>query len=469
LIRACAMDTTTRGHTPVAARALIMERVLSDLAQDVLVPSRACRQAIVQWFQSTAATTAATSDGNDNDKDDPVVQEIQTLLDEIRTNQQAQQTAVPLEVPSMGPVQQVSDGGWTISTECRRDPQTGQLLNGCLQGSTLQPVHIGTETWKFMKQANETIVQKGGLEQHKSQYQGGKKGKKRPRHNAAQEDERRRTIWSQFQTFLQHHSPPPQVVIDGANIGFYQSNFVGAPRHLDYVQVDWMIQHLERELASKSASTSDGDIVEGNDLASQQPQEKESGKKVPRVLVFLHERHLNGVPRKFQNLVQSWQSAGQLYTTPFGMNDDWFWLQAALHWKCLFVTNDEMRDHFFQMLAPRSFVSWKERHQVHFSFGDWVRRSPDPSQEQQQQNQQSTRSRQVLLQYPEPYSRRIQRIAPPDNGNKDQPPTTGLVIPLPKQGDENRFLDGKHVDDSAPTEELYLCIRATTTTYRPTA
>ena len=34
-----------------------------------------------------------------------------------------------------------------------------------------------------------------------------------------------------------------------------------------------------------------------------------------------------------------------------------------------------------------------------------------------------------------------------------------LVVPLAKRGDSNRFLDGSHdADDSAPTEETYLCI-----------
>ncbi len=33
------------------------------------------------------------------------------------------------------------------------------------------------------------------------------------------------------------------------------------------------------------------------------------------------------------------------------------------------ITNDKMRDHHFQMLSHRSFLRWKERHCVHFSFG----------------------------------------------------------------------------------------------------
>ncbi len=33
------------------------------------------------------------------------------------------------------------------------------------------------------------------------------------------------------------------------------------------------------------------------------------------------------------------------------------------------VTNDEMRDHHFQMLSHRSFLRWKERHCVRFRIG----------------------------------------------------------------------------------------------------
>jgi ribonuclease P protein 3 len=31
------------------------------------------------------------------------------------------------------------------------------------------------------------------------------------------------------------------------------------------------------------------------------------------------------------------------------------------------VTNDQMRDHHFCMLAPRFFLKWRERHQVRMS------------------------------------------------------------------------------------------------------
>jgi hypothetical protein len=61
------------------------------------------------------------------------------------------------------------------------------------------------------------------------------------------------------------------------------------------------------------------------------------------------------------------RAADELFTTPGGSNDDWYWLYAAVLAGASgrLVTNDELRDHVFQMLpAPRLFYKWKERHQV---------------------------------------------------------------------------------------------------------
>ena len=149
----------------------------------------------------------------------------------------------------------------------------------------------------------------------------------------------------------------------------------------------------------------------------------------------MHERHFSRklMPVWAQPIVNKWINSEILFQAPAGMNDDWFWLHAAL-WggrSTLVVTNDEMRDHNFQMLSPRSFLRWKERQQIHFSFGVW-----------------NGERRPLLLEYPAKYSRRIQRV------------DDGLVVPLPKRGDQNRFLDGLHVaNDDEPEEETYLCIR----------
>jgi len=117
-------------------------------------------------------------------------------------------------------------------------------------------------------------------------------------------------------------------------------------------------------------------------------------------------------------MTQRWRDEGVLYSTPSGANDDWYWLYAAL-WLNLdgegssevvssgaeetetspnqgaptisnslssgthklferlhFVSNDEMRDHYFCLPSKtvsvadvHSFMRWKERHQCHFDFG----------------------------------------------------------------------------------------------------
>lgn len=45
-------------------------------------------------------------------------------------------------------------------------------------------------------------------------------------------------------------------------------------------------------------------------------------------------------------------------------------MMIAIKFKCLLITNDEMRDHLFQLLGNDFFPKWKERHQVRFSFSD---------------------------------------------------------------------------------------------------
>jgi hypothetical protein len=227
--------------------------------------------------------------------------------------------------------------------------------------------------------------------------------------------QQRRSHWDQFHLFLSKNDTGIDVLIDGANVGYYEQNFNGAPKHVDYHQINWMVHHVMDRLKQK-------------------------------VLLIMHSRHFasNFMPKYAQPIVQGWIEQNILYQTPPGMNDDWFWLHAALHFgpgTCI-VTNDEMRDHHFQMIAPRSFIRWRDRHQIHFSFGRWI--THDPNESRSDQNRQ----REVLLQYPDPYSRRIQRVL------------DGLVIPLPKRGDTNRFMDGVFIaDDNEPQEEMYLCIR----------
>ena len=353
--------------------ALVFYRALTDLAEGVLVPSKDTVAIITKWFQQYPNTECSIS-----------------VLDDV-----------PLfssDTPTMELISKKNS--WTLDTSCTI--HHGVLQTGCLTKHVLQPVPLSEVAWKDMMVANEAIVLDGTLDNHTSTYQGGGKGRKRPR-----DSDRGIRQWKTFQTFLvtavTSKSKELHIVLDGANIGYYKQNFEHAPKHVDYQQIDWAVQHFQR-------------------------LEK-------TVLLVMHERHFSRklMPVWAQPIVNKWINAGILFQAPAGMNDDWFWLHAAL-WggrSTQVVTNDEMRDHHFQMLSPRSFLRWKERQQIHFSFGVW-----------------NGERRPLLLEYPAKYSRRIQRVA------------DGLVVPLSKRGDQNRFMDGTHVaNDDEPAEETYLCIR----------
>lgn len=154
--------------------------------------------------------------------------------------------------------------------------------------------------------------------------------------------------WAQFKIWLDAARHPTEeamydVVIDGANCGYYKQNYAGAPSHIDYHQVNWML----RQLQSRGLHP----------------------------LLVLHSRHtINCMNLSVENsaLVEQWRNDKVLLETPSGWNDDWYWLYTAIALGCKVVTNDEMRDHHFQMLAPRCFSRWKERRQVRFAFGSWA-------------------------------------------------------------------------------------------------
>jgi hypothetical protein len=76
---------------------------------------------------------------------------------------------------------------------------------------------------------------------------------------------------------------------------------------------------------------------------------------------------------------------GVLYEVEPKNNDDWYWMYAAAvitgkaaegqndvvdygRHRLLVISIDQMRDHFFQMLGPRVFHHWRDRHQAGFSF-----------------------------------------------------------------------------------------------------
>ncbi|GAU42640.1 hypothetical protein TSUD_398450 [Trifolium subterraneum] len=143
--------------------------------------------------------------------------------------------------------------------------------------------------------------------------------------------------FSEFQGWLEKHDCY-EAIVDGANIGLYQQNF--ADGGFSIYQLDDVVKELYNR----------------------------SGKKWP--LVILHNKRVRGLMENPSSriLVEEWMKNGVLYTTPNGSNDDWYWLYAAVKLRCLLVTNDEMRDHIFELIGSNFFNQWKERHQVHYTF-----------------------------------------------------------------------------------------------------
>jgi Protein-only RNase P/Pentacotripeptide-repeat region of PRORP len=401
--RALVQCCTQTGHAAVLAR------VLADISEDVLVPSHDTTRSIVAWFQSPHAVVQSLEQQQrtrlaQHQEDATTRDQTVELLARIKVPHE--QTAAP----TFDPI--VCEEEWIVSPRCEVDVSTGRLLSGCLEGATLEATSLPDDAWNEMKRMNETIAVTGKLSPDDStDFQGGGKGRKIAIDAAAVAQ--RQAHWDAFVAYLAVRSAnrPVNVVIDGANVGYFEKNFAGAPPHVDYEQIDWVVQYFLRHNQS--------------------------------VLLVMHSRHFarHFMPSEADPLVRRWtetEPGGILFRTPPGMNDDWFWLHAALHFGpgTLVVTNDEMRDHHFQMVAPRSFLRWRDRHQIHFAFGGW-----------QKDERGRPMGREVKLTYPDAYSRRIQRVL------------DGFVIPLPKRGDTHRFLDGAFVAEMEPEEEAYTCIR----------
>ncbi|KAL3724541.1 hypothetical protein ACJRO7_029678 [Eucalyptus globulus] len=181
--------------------------------------------------------------------------------------------------------------------------------------------------------------------------------------------------FTKFQAWLQKHGPF-DAVVDGANAGLVNQ------KRFNFFQVNFIMNKL---------------------------REMSPSKRFP--LLILHKRRVHGKPDKDprnQKLLETWENSGALYPTPLGSDDDWYWLYAAVHWNCLLVTNDEMRDHLFQLLGSSFFPRWKEKHQVRISVS----------------------KRGIQLHMPPPYSIVIQES---ENGNWHVPTVTGDDLETPRQ------------------------------------
>ncbi|XP_062111428.1 proteinaceous RNase P 1, chloroplastic/mitochondrial [Humulus lupulus] len=178
-----------------------------------------------------------------------------------------------------------------------------------------------------------------------------------------------------FQEWLQRHGPF-DAVIDAANVGLIKQHT------FSFFQLKSVVHQLRQISPSK---------------------------KLP--LIILHTSRVNGGPAqdpRNKKLIEMWKKVGALYATPAGSNDDWYWLYAAVSCNCLLVTNDEMRDHLFQLLGTSFFPRWKEKHQVRLSVS----------------------SKGPQLHMPPPYSIVIQES---EDGRWHVPTVTGDDLETPRQ------------------------------------
>ncbi|CAL9039831.1 proteinaceous RNase P 2 [Musa acuminata AAA Group] len=143
--------------------------------------------------------------------------------------------------------------------------------------------------------------------------------------------------FKKFQDWLDDHDNY-DAIVDGANVALYQQNFADGGFSLS--QLEAVVGELSKRFENKWP------------------------------LVILHSRRVQALMENPHNrqLLVTWKSKGALYTTPSGSNDDWYWLYAAVRLGCWLVTNDEMRDHIFELLGRSFFPKWKERHQVRYNF-----------------------------------------------------------------------------------------------------
>lgn len=158
----------------------------------------------------------------------------------------------------------------------------------------------------------------------------------------AAQRERKPKDFKLFQAWLEQHGPV-QALIDGANVALYGQNWERGA--FSFGQIKGVMDQLGRTHP---------------DL---------------HPLMMLHVGRTKGPSAECKpgkTLLADLKKRHAFYATPTGSNDDWYWMYAAVKAgpKGLLISNDEMRDHMFQLLAPRFFHKWKQRHQVKFTFDE---------------------------------------------------------------------------------------------------
>ena len=125
-------------------------------------------------------------------------------------------------------------------------------------------------------------------------------------------------------------------------------------------------------------------------------------------LIILHQRHSDYLEesgmskeqiKEVRKLYKNWDDNGDLYLTPYKMNDDWFFLYGSVYKdNCKVITNDQLRDHIFKVsekeIHEDLLKKWIERRIVNYTFKYEEYKDIDS----------------LKLKFPSKYSTRIQKI-----------------------------------------------------------
>ena len=143
-----------------------------------------------------------------------------------------------------------------------------------------------------------------------------------------------------FAQWLNQHGPFG-IIIDAANVAFYGQNFETGG--FSFPQIDAVVNRVKKDFPHL------------------------------KPLVILHVNRTRGGPastHKAKSLLRNLNEEQCFYAAPQGSNDDWYWMYAAVSagQEGILISNDEMRDHLFNLLAPKYFKKWKQRHQMRYTF-----------------------------------------------------------------------------------------------------
>ncbi|KAF4664704.1 hypothetical protein FOL47_005011 [Perkinsus chesapeaki] len=140
---------------------------------------------------------------------------------------------------------------------------------------------------------------------------------------------------------------------------------------------------LDPELTSSSAPASASNPESPDEAGSSKPQSSHESEEDD--IEELSEEKRNKYNELIKKYNEKWAkqsddkgSLFELYRVPPRANDDWFWMYAAIRCeeqarelakkegkepeRVFVISNDLMRDHFWRMMVPQSFLRWRERH-----------------------------------------------------------------------------------------------------------